>query len=265
MLIQTYTLDEKNPHVTLKAYLSEIKNPVRDAMLVIPGGGYGCVCADREGDPIAVAFAARGMNAFVLNYTVRPSDPFRPLAEASLAMSFIRAHAEEFSVNPHRVFAVGFSAGAHLAASLGTMWHDEALKERIDIPEASNRPDAMVLCYPVTGFDSHLGSFQNLLGASYENTELRDRFSVDKRVDERTCPAFLIHTAEDQVVPVTSSLHMAEALAAHHIFFELHIYPKGPHGMALADSNTNMGQEALTDSAYARWVDDVVVWTKRLA
>ena len=250
--------------VTLTAYLADVTNPIRDAMLVIPGGGYGCVCADREGEPIAHAFLARGMNAFVLNYTVKPEDPYLPLAEASLAMRWIRTHAEEYAIDPQRIFAVGFSAGGHLAASLGTMWDDQTLLEKTGLPHGINRPNGMILCYPVIDFQGHPGSFQNLLGTHYQDPEWQHRFSVSERVDENTCPAFLVHTASDSTVPVTNSLNMAAALYKHGVFFEMHIYPQGPHGMALADSNTNMGNPALTDSAYARWVDDVILWTKRL-
>ena len=93
-----------------------------------------------------------------------------------------------------------------------------------------------------------------------ENTELRHAFSANERISEHTCPAFIVHTASDDVVPVKNALEMAEALSEHGIPFELHIYPKGPHGMALANSDTNMGKSELTDTAYARWVDDVMIW-----
>lgn len=124
----------------------------------------------------------------------------------------------------------------------------------------------MVLCYPVITSDesfSHAGSFKNLLGAEYDNADVREHFSLEKCVDENTCPAFIIHTAEDAAVPVKNALAMTEALARNNVIVELHIYPKGPHGMALANSDTNMGRNDLTDSAYARWVDDVMTWSKR--
>lgn len=255
-----------NDTAYLTAYVADVKSPVRDAMLVVPGGGYGCVCSDREGEPIALAFVARGMNAFVLHYTVTPPYVYSALAEASLAMAHIKKNAAEYYINPERVFVVGFSAGGHLAGSLGTMWHDKKLNEIIDIEYGENKPCGMVLCYPViSGVEefAHTGSFKNLFGSEYDNTELREQFSIERRVDENTCPAFIIHTAEDAVVPVKNALAMTEALANNGILVELHIYPKGPHGMALANSDTNMKRDDLTDSAYARWVDDVIVWSKR--
>ena len=264
MIFQTVTLDSAGPNVTLTLYLADVSHPLRDAILVIPGGGYGCVCSDREGEPIALAFLARGMNAFVLNYTVKPANPYQPLMDASLAMSWIKENADTCFVDPERVFVVGFSAGGHLAASLGTMWHDETLNRQIRIKPESNRPAGMILCYPVIGVEGHPDSFQNLLGAAFGDETLMHSFSVHERVSDKTCPAFLIHTASDKTVPVRNSLMMADALHANHIPFEMHIYPEGPHGMALANSDTNMGRAELTDAAYARWVDDAVIWMNRL-
>ncbi len=250
------------PGATLVPYVSDVTYPIRDAILVIPGGGYKAVCSDREGEPIALAFLARGMNAFVLHYTVTPKDPYAPLVDASAAMHHIRENAEKYFINPERVFAVGFSAGGHLTATLGTMWNDETLLSKIHIPCGANRPTGMILCYPV--IDDHLGSFMNLLGDKSEDLSLREHFMVSKRVDANTSPAFIIHTATDEVVPIANSLRIAEALSNHGIMYEMHIYPFGPHGMALANSDTSMGREDLIDPAYARWVDDVMVWMKRI-
>ena len=266
MIIKKISLIEGYEDAYLTAYIADVKNPVRDAMLVIPGGGYGCICSDREGEPIALAFVARGMNAFVLNYTVKPKDKYQPLVEASLAMQHIKENASEYSINPERVFCVGFSAGGHLCATLGTMWNDTELNEKSGIKKGINKPCGMVLCYPVISsdkVDGHFGSFVNLLGEDIDNVDALKSFSAEKRVDENTCPAFIIHTAEDGVVPVKNALLMAEALAANKILFEMHIYPKGPHGMAMANSDTNMGRDDLTDSQYSRWVDDVIFWSKR--
>ena len=156
----TVNLDPNNPHVKLDTYVSDVSFPKRPAMLVIPGGGYSCVCSDREGEPIALAFTARGMNAFVLHYTVKPADPYKPLSDASLAMKWIREHAEELSVIPEKIYVVGFSAGGHLAATLGTMWNDEHLNEMTGIKFGVNRPAGMILCYPVISASGHPGSFK---------------------------------------------------------------------------------------------------------
>ena len=233
MNYQVIHLRDDDPDITLTAYVADEKWKTRDAMLVIPGGGYGCVCDDREGEPIALAYLARGVNAFVLKYSVGKKAVFpRPLADASLAMAYIKDHAEEFHIDPDRVFCVGFSAGGHLSASLGTLWHLDSVDEMTGLPHGKNKPRGMVLCYAVlsAGQMAHKGSFYNILGTTEPTDEQLDLYSIEKHIDENTVPAFLMHTAEDQVVPVENALYMAEALSAKKVPFEMHISPCGPRG-----------------------------------
>lgn len=236
-------------------------------MLVIPGGGYGCVCSDREGEPIALAYLARGFSAFVLHYSVgEDAKGHRPLVEASGAMAYIRENAKAFGIDPHKLFAVGFSAGGHLAASLATMWHREEVTKAAGIEYGSNRPDGVVLCYPViTGLEkAHKGSFYNIIGTKTPTEEQLKYYSAELCVDEKSSPAFIIHTAADQLVPVENSLYMAEAYAKYGITFELHVYPYGPHGMALANKITSMGAQNMESAQYERWVDDSIVFLKSI-
>ena len=263
MISKVIQLRDDDPDITLTTYVQDEGWKKRDAMLVIPGGGYSCVCADREGEPIALAFAARGVNAFVLNYSVGKKSLFpRPLADASLAMAYIKDHAEEFHIDPERVFCVGFSAGGHLAASLGTLWHLDSVDKMTGLPHGKNRPAGMILCYAVliSGEGAHKGSFYNILGTTEPTDEQLALYSIEKHIDDNTAPAFLMHTANDPVVPVKNALDVAEALAAKGKQFELHIYPDGPHGVALGDWQTGRGNTAWCDSKVARWVDDAIYW-----
>ena len=136
MIRETVKLMPGRDEVYLDYYGNDDRSEVADAMLVIPGGGYGAVCADREGEPIALSYLTKGINAFVLHYSVGSeiNDPLDPLTEASLAMLHIRANAQKYNIDPARVFAVGFSAGGHLAGSLGTLWNDAELQAHL--PEA---------------------------------------------------------------------------------------------------------------------------------
>ena len=266
MIFKRIALSEKYPDAYLDTFVSETA-AVCDGLLVIPGGGYGGVCADREGAPIAMAFAGRGVNCFVLHYTVAPHGRFpQQLIEAALAMQHIRTHAAEYHVDPARVFAVGFSAGGHLAASLGTLWHLPEVAAALpgcDL-RTTVRPIGMLLCYAVitAGKFAHEGSFENLLGSQVQNPEKRELVSLEKQVTDGTCPAFLLHTTEDRTVPVENALLMAAALSAAKIPFELHIYPHGPHGIALANAMTDMGNPALNLPEAAGWVDQALVWMK---
>ncbi|MCQ2431767.1 MAG: alpha/beta hydrolase [Clostridia bacterium] len=265
MIHQVINLRDDDPDITLTTYVQDEGWCKRDAMLVIPGGGYNMVCSDREGEPIAMAFMARGVNAFVLHYSVKEKSVFpRPLADASLAMAYIKDHAEEFHIDPDRVFCVGFSAGGHLAASLGTLWHMQSAIDMAGIPYGKNKPAGMVLCYAVlSAFEmAHKGSFYNILGTTEPTDEQLALYSIERHIDERTVPTFFMHTMNDQVVPVENALYTAEAMSRAKIPFEMHIFPNGPHGVALGDFQTGRNVDGYDDAAVAKWVESAIYWMK---
>ena len=254
--------------VSITPILCDPRIGTRDAILVIPGGGYGCVCDDREGFPIAMAFASKGMSAFILKYSIgAAAKGHEPLIDASIAMAYIKAHAEEFHIDPKRVACVGFSAGGHLSGSLGTLWHLPEVTERSGIEYGANRPIVSVMGYPVvSGVDSpHLGSFKNLLGEQNPTEDQLKKYSLELNVFEKTRPAFLFHTAADSLVPVQNSLSYSRALADNNIPFELHIYPYGPHGMALAVEHDAFGHAEYVDGRVARWLSESVEWMKTIS
>ena len=254
-------LKKGSPEVSITPILCDPRLGTRDAILVIPGGGYGCVCDDREGFPIAMAFAAKGMSAFVLKYSVgEAAKGHTPLIDASIAMAYIKAHADRFHIDPKRVACVGFSAGGHLSGSLGCLWNLPEVAEKAGIPIGENRPIVSVMGYPVvSGVDSpHAGSFKNLLGDQNPTEDQLKKYSLELNVNENTRPAFIFHTAADTLVPVQNSLTYARALADNKIPFELHIYPYGPHGIALANEVTEMNNPAWLVPEAAGWVDDAV-------
>ena len=255
--------------VTLEYFGSDDKFYPRDAMLVIPGGGYGVVCSNREGYPIAQAYLMQEMNAFVLHYSVgsKIERPLDPLYQASLAIAHIRDNAEKYNINPDRVFVVGFSAGGHLAGSLATLWNRDDLQEMLGEHAGKNRPTGAVLCYAVTLGNSIAGSaitFKNLLKEHFEDQAAVDSFSLEKNVGEHTCPAFIMHTFDDEIVPLDNALKLGLAYKEKEIPFEMHIYPHGPHGMALANKVTWCGNADYDNAAIARWVSDSVVWMRSL-
>ena len=158
MKLERIPLSSEDESVYMDAYIADPTcDFTRKAILVIPGGAYGGVCVDREGEPVAMAFLPYGYNAFVLHYTVARKRSFpAQLIEASLAMAHIRSHAEEYGINPDWVFTVGFSAGGHLAASLATMWKLPEIYEATGIPYGINKPTGAMLIYPVTYIRSSL-------------------------------------------------------------------------------------------------------------
>ena len=251
------TNDENGAYIECFISNSAVK---RDALLVIPGGGYHLVCSDREGYPIAEAFMPHKFNCFVLTYSVGKNAKFpRPFDEASLAMKYIKDNAEKFNIYPDRIFCVGFSAGGHLAAMLGTMWHKSTV-----VPYGENKPKGVILGYPVLTSKKeycHFGSFQNLLGEQNPSDELLKEFSIENNVDEKTVPAFLFHTMDDQAVSVVGSFYFAEAMKKFGIPLEMHIFPFGPHGAALSNEITSV-DGIPPDERVAKWVTLAAEWTK---
>ena len=260
-------LRENDENVYLDTYVPDkTKNFTRRAILVIPGGGYHDVCSDREGEPIAHAFIPHGFAAFVLRYSVARVRPFpAQLIEASLAMAHIRQNADEYGIDPEKVFVTGFSAGGHLAGSLGVLWHFDEIYKETGIPFGINKPTGMILGYPVTTYEGgHKASHHNLWCTDTPSKEQLALSCLENHVDERSAPLFLMHTSDDAVVPIKSALVMAEAYAAKGLPFEMHIYPHAPHGAALSTAITSGGIPALEDEAISKWIEHAVYWVKNL-
>ncbi len=259
-------MGEGRPYLT--AYLQD-KMPADPedyrlgAVMVCPGGGYTHL-SPREAEPIALAFAAAGYQAFVLYYSLQPERRYpQPFLDAAKAMNLIRERAEEWCVDSGKVAMCGFSAGGHLTAALSTLW-DSPLITEAGLSNEKARPDASILGYAVmmTGEDQSFA--KRLLGDRAEDPELRKAIDLPRYVTEKNPPAFLWHTAEDQTVPVRNSLRMAEALSAHQVPFELHVFPKGKHGLALANRRTDNGDPEMVLPEVAQWVSLCTQWLGRL-
>ncbi len=216
----------------------------RPMVIVVPGGAYQ-YCSDREAEPIALRFLAMGMHAAVLRYSCAPAR--YPVAALELArcIQLCREHAEEWHIRSDAIAVCGFSAGGHLAGTVGTLWKDPVFKRVLGSADhRSWRPDLQLLCYAVLtlGTYAHEGSRYNLLGGEHEegNQLFRvEELSLETRVDKDTPPAFLWHTAEDGSVPVENSLMYAAACRRNGIPFELHIFEKGGHGLSACDWQTS--------------------------
>ena len=212
---------------------------IRPAMLVVPGGGYQ-YCSDREGEPVALAYMAQGFNAFVLRYTADATTPIdKALQDGAAAMDYLRANAAELEIDPQQIAAVGFSAGGHLVASLGTL-----------LPKAQ-RPNALVLGYAAT-----LGAMWTVAG--------RQEPDLHALVDDDTPPTFLFATQGDALVPVKNSLVFADALADHSIPFALHLFPTGAHGISLATACTSGPEASRVNPATAQWLPMSVDFLQKL-
>ena len=211
------------------------------AVVVLPGGGYG-VRAAHEAGVVAEYFAARGIVGVVAHYRVAPHRFPAPVADACRAVRLTRSLAGELGFDPGSVALMGFSAGGHLAATVGTQ--PELHRDPHDDLPGSARPDRLVLCYGVLsllGPHGHDGSARNFLGGEENFTDENERrFDSPAHVGLDTPPTFLFHTAEDGPVPVQQSLNFAAACAAHRVPFALHVFTHGPHGVGLAENDPEL-------------------------
>lgn len=228
--MQVFT-EQITPTATLTCYVQDTSPEVngsqlRPAVLILPGGGYH-FCSDREAEPVALAYLAAGFQAFVLRYATG-EHPWETSRDDGLAgLEWVRSHAAEQAVDPAQVAVVGFSAGGHLAATLGV--------------SAPQRPDALILGYPVT--TSVLGPFM-------------EKVIVDTvaAVDAHNPPTFVFSTQGDQTVPISETLDFCSALARHRVPFEAHVYLQGPHGLSLAAELTASGRPEMVDAEVATWL-----------
>lgn len=204
------------------------------AVIVCPGGGYSHL-ANHEGQPVAEWLNSLGITAFVLKYRIGPKYHHpAPLQDAARAVRLVRSRAAEWKLDPKKIGVLGFSAGGHVASTIGTHFDQGQANATDPIDRLSSRPDLLVLVYPVVtmGDLTHKGSKKQLLGDN-PSPEMVKMLSNEEQVTKETPPTFLVHTANDTAVPVENSLRFVDALRKNGVPFELHVYERGRHGFGL--------------------------------
>lgn len=224
---------------TITPFHAARENATGAAVVVLPGGGYARLSDVKEGSDVAKWLNTLGISAFVVKYRLgmRYHQP-NPLLDAARALRTVRSRAKEWNVDANRIGILGFSAGGHLASTLGTHFDSGRPDAKDSVDRVSSRPDLMVLVYPVItmGEFTHSGSKKNLLGEN-PPPELVKLYSNELQVTKETPPTFLVHTMTDAGVPVENSMMFASALRKAGVPFEFHLYEQGPHGFGLATTN----------------------------
>lgn len=225
------------------------------AVLICPGGGYGVLAFDHEGNAIAKWLNDNGIAGIILKYRL-PSDKIMddkkigPLQDAQEAMRVIRRNSAAWKIDPGRVGVIGFSAGGHLASTLSTHYAEKVYNVK---DNTGARPDFSLLIYPVVTFDStftHMGSRNNLIGPRPSGEDIA-HFSNELQITPDTPPAFLVHSADDNAVPVLNSIKYMQGLQKNKIPVELHVFQKGGHGYGLSP---NGGTESSWPGLCINWL-----------
>ena len=246
-----------HPEATLDGYLLDCEITLgqavnRPAIVVLPGGGY-LYCSPREGEPVALRYAARGFHAFVLRYSVQwNAAGFSPLQEVSWAIGLIRENAEAWHVDPNKIVTCGFSAGGHLALAAGLL--------------GENKPNAMILGYPAVNIPNYPGvnfMLQLLTGKQEVTDEDAAYFSLENHITKEAPPVFLAATAEDLLTGF-GALPVAKKYSDLGLGYELHVFQHGPHGYSLADETTADGSRQMLNEAFAQWHGMSVHWLHRI-
>ena len=229
MIIQTVYPVPEHPRIPMECYVAESYNnrgerQILPAILILPGGAYR-FHTPNECEELALRFVGEGFSCFVLRYSVDKDADFpKPLIDSSRAMWYIRSHAEAWSIHPHQLAVMGFSAGAHLASALCTMWHYPELQTN-DMPVGGNRPDASVFGYLPTTFEDMVGRMPaghklHVLADEGRFADVRS-LTTHALIDDRTPPAFMWKNIKQ--VP-ESSFRYAEGLKAAGVPYEVHVF-----------------------------------------
>lgn len=242
------TSDKDIPTIT--PFLAKPEIASGAAMVIFPGGAYAGLAA-HEGKGYADWFVTNGITAFVVKYRLGTAGYRHPamLQDAARAVRFVRAHADEYHIDPKRVGVIGSSAGGHLASTLLTHFDAGKADATDAIERQSSRPDLGILCYAVIsmGPNTHAGSKKNLLG-DHPDAGLVKNLSNETQVTKDTPPCFIWHTWEDKAVKVENSLDFAYAMQRAGVPYDLHIYQKGPHGIGLGKNHP--------------WPNDCIFWLR---
>lgn len=225
---------------------------VRPALIICPGGAYRWL-SPREMDSPAFAFLALGYQVFILEYTCgEGAGEYRPLRELAESVRYIRREHEAWHIEPGKIAVLGFSAGGHLAASLGAFWNDP----EVGLPEGA-KPDALVLCYPVISA-REFAHEESIMYVSGGDPAMREKMHLPDRVTPDFPPTFLWHGGQDTSVPPENSLMLAVKLRENGVPMEYHLFETGEHGISTCT------QEVETPDAVCRaWLPLCQTWLNR--
>ena len=228
----------------------------KPCVIICPGGGYGILAAQHEGTDVAKFFNGIGVHAVVLKYRIpsakhQQHKEIAPLQDAQQAIYMVRKNAKKWGVDPGKIGIMGFSAGGHLASSLGVHYKDPKLNFK---GKTSLRPDFQVLIYPVISFGkyAHLGSRNNLLSPD-TTASLINYYSNELQVDAQTPPAFLVHAKDDKAVPIENSEMYLDQLKKFGVPGELYVYEKGGHGFGMNNKTSDV-----------KWTDLLTKWMQQM-
>ena len=300
---ETIQLYADRTDVRLTTYLIDdtwetLNGKKRPCVIVCPGGSGVGLC-DREGEPVAIRFAAMGYHAFVLSYSVytkgeygsQPGPEFfrqeHPVREHCLfpaaardigaAILEIRKHSDEWLADPKQIVLCGFSAGAFVAAQYAVLWDTELISGHFNKDPEIFRPAAAILGYGIYDYsfvrealickDAFLKMIYDKIRLAFtgdkELTEaLIDQVSPARHISDNTPPMFLWTSSSDELVKPENTVLFALRMMERRRSVELHVYESGRHGISLSSQASASSKEEVFDDV-ATWMQHAEVWLRR--
>lgn len=238
---------------------SPAAGPDSGVILIACGGGFetrtGC-----EGFHTAEYFADAGFHTAILTYRLLPYSRWDSFHDMQRAIRLLRAERKVLKIS-EKVFAMGFSAGAMLSANCATHF-DFGDPDAADPAEREScRPDGVVLGYGAFAFAAMPGFFEDPFAPETRKPFVKNReelvyFSPEVNIRPGVPPFFIWQTNGDD--PRHSFL-LGQALTAVGIPFEMHLFPEGAHGLALADGNNDLSASI---PQTAKWAELCVGWLR---
>jgi acetyl esterase/lipase len=166
--------------------------------------------------------AKRGYVSATIQYRLVPTARFPAQVEdVKCAIRFLRANADKYQLDPERIGAVGFSAGAHLSMLLGVMDPKDGLEGAGGNADRSSKVQAVVAFFGPTDLGAKdfpaisSGLVNDFLGSTpEENAEIRKAASPVTYVDKTDAPLLIYQGTKDRLVPHSQATLMAEAMSA---------------------------------------------------
>lgn len=239
------------------------------AVIILGGGGYKTIDS-YETIPIALNFLSKGYHSFILDYSIDENSTYpNPLIDVYKAILFIREKTNEWHIDKDKIVLIGFSAGAHLTGLCGSQWKLDIFENLLNDKKENFKPNAMVLCYPITSMDLLRKEKGENVGTNWGKILNQNKEEVDiiKSIDQDTIPTFIWHTRTDGVVSSTQSIKMMEKMNEYSIPYEAHIFFDGFHGLSLNDKLSNYKyaiQDGYNPINVDRWFELMINWLNRV-
>lgn len=233
----------------------------RGTIIVACGGGFetrtGC-----EGFNVAKYFVDKGFNTAILTYRLKPYGRKDAMDDMQRAIRVLRHKKDELNITD-KICCMGFSAGGMLTGNVATHFDYGNENATDEVEKESCHIDAAVLGYGAFCFAGLPGGFfvdpfsDKIRNPFFANKEELLYYSPEVNITKETCPFFIWQTNSDDP---RNSFCLGQALTAMGVPFEMHLFPEGVHGLALADGNNDLGMDL---PHVSKWADLCSEWLEK--